>query len=299
MMLWVAGVINAFAPHILQQCFLSERQDFRSAQITLWHLRDVLSMLDELLVAENPWVQQAVVTATTPECSHSQACSTCKLELQIGCVTGYVSVLLTTPEQAIGSSASPPEQQASLGRLVSQTTAAMYSKWAQPDRCWPTPTSAAWQDIGQLVARLIVLQTFLGSSCQPGSQLLTEQQQLRQSINVLLCKLLAGHVSNPEIDVLKVFKLAFAQMMIETCQDDALLGLGSLLMQRLVSDVRLLQGESTADPPPCLMTTQAFPHMWDILSKFFWPIRVPLQMHQHTAQLVHCFWPIRVTVQTH
>ena len=257
-------------------------------------LRAVVAVLNDVLVAQYPQVQQAVLSEDSegtsqaaPEAcrlklevsttSHvaativvSQGTLTCKLQLTVSSVSQvHAEISITATQQ---QPAQPPVSPLTIKQVpvVGQPAAAFL-----PGLVWPTPKAAAWKEIEVVACRAAVLLQFL--------QLFAEQppqpaaQGLRDALVRLLCQLLLGHLSNLRLDMQKLFTSAFVPVMQELegflHDEDGRTELGIAFMHRLITDPTLLNANILSNlvagpvEPRGLMIVWGFLGKWEQLNK--------------------------------
>ena len=241
-------------------------------QSILEQLSSAVYMVHQLAVLGKPcWLQQPP-PRNSVEGSQAEVVpdASCKLQLDVS-TTGFICARISLSQQGSGTGA------------ASQRPASVYLQafpGRQPDSRaavsgpWPTPTAAEWSKIVKVVTRLAFLLKFLHSP-RDKPRHLKEHQELKEliaDVMRLLCVLLSGHLTNPELDVTKVVVLLFEDVVEElhagTADQAELLQFRSLLLQRVASDSRLLHSASIQDPAVCPVGSYTIGHLWLMLCKY-------------------------------
>ncbi len=261
--------MKAYSKETLQGFVIDTCQTKTEVADRLGNLHHVANLIDDLWqspsagqAASHPCQLKLSVSSAchvTASLAVSQTTSNCKLQLLVSS-SAEVHVEISIPPAQ--------EQPAQLvscsdNRLVptcGQTGAAFL--------CWPTPTASAWADIMLVVTRVaLLLELMQGRYGQLHSHL-PGVATLKQALVKLLCKLLLGHLSNLKLDVHRAFFAAFVAVMREMKGDPEVEDLGSVLMQRFISDSNLLSENSGADSAGLFLEPGGVLAVYDVLGKY-------------------------------
>ena len=198
-----------------------------------------MQLTSELLRARIPNLQWAPPIGS--QAAAAEACCAslvCKLSLSVDSAQ-HVSLSIIASQ---GADSNTRKMQPT-APAPSHTQAASTSAWH--DLSWPTPTAS--EGIELLLPRLMVVLR-LYSQPQRRQRWLDECNGLRSFLQKICCTLLLDYVSNPQLDMKKVVQLAFPEVLRELAEqtsadskDAAIWQLGTLLMQQVVSDPKILQ----------------------------------------------------------
>lgn len=234
-------------------------------------LVEIVELLDHLLVAANPEAQQAV-----PDCLSAQAnpaadqtSSIYKPRLTVD-IQDHVSVAIHTgmclePQLSAGVQDMQPAGsfQAPLGT----------SAWPCLHGTWPTPSAKEWVNIKLVLARIMYVVALLRQR-QRFRKLPGTYKALKTGLFQLTCKLLSGHVSNPDLDFGEAFHFAFPTVLRELAEQDpqesmrnGVCQLGTLLMQRAALDPNLMRSGNMQDLCPEFQEPEHSMSLWKILGE--------------------------------
>ena len=233
-------------------------------QRMLQHLQSAVYMVHQLAVLGDPCRLQQVPPRISVKASQAEVLphASCKLHLDVS-TTGVIGVHISVSEQGIDTGSVSQ-------RLASECCQALPGGQTDSRPAlrgpWPTPTAAEWSKIVKVVTRLAFLLKFLHSR-RDEYQHLQEHQELKEDVMDLLCDLLNGHLTTPELDVTRVIVPLLEDVVEElhaiTADQAELFRFRSLLLQRLASDSRLLQ-----NPFVCPVGSHTIGHLWLMLCKY-------------------------------
>jgi len=263
-----AGALYAYSKETLQEFVLDSPLSKSEMADQLGDLHHVATLLDGFW--QSPGTSQAVSHPCQLKLSVSSAChvtaslavsqttSNCKLQLLVSsCAEVHVEITIPPAQEQPAELASSSDNR--LVPTCGQTGPAYL--------CWPTPTAAAWADIVLVVTRVSLLLEFMRGPDRRLHSPLPGFASLKQALVKLLCKLLLGHLSNLKLDVHRAFFAAFVSVMHEMKGAPALDDLGSILMQRFISDSNLLSENSGADSSGRFIEPDGVLAVYDVLGK--------------------------------
>ena len=215
-----------------------------SYEAQLSSMTAIVCIVEQLLTANKPRAQQASLRTSTAK-GHSllPTASDCKLCFSVD-GSGQVRVCIEVSQAGTHDSADTEIMQAEA--TASQYADAYACFW--PSQAWPTPTAAEWSCLELLLTRVTLLLK-LFSQPHRRRRLPDKCMSLKGSLLRIICKLLWGHVSNPELNLqraawelaLPVVLREMAMQVSAASRDAAVWNLGTALMQRCVSDPRMLR----------------------------------------------------------
>ena len=233
------------------------------------HLLSAVYTVHQLAVLGNPcWLQQAPPTVSV-KASQTEVLphASCQRHVDVS-TTGVICVRISVSQQ--GFDTGPASQ-----RPASECYQSLPGRQADSRPAvsgpLPTPTAPEWSKTVKGVTRLAFLLKFLYS---PGDeyQHLRVHQQLKEDVMILLCGLLNGHLTNPELDVTRVVVLLFEDVIEELhaipADQAELLEFCSDLLQRVASDSRLLHSAWKQDPFVCPVGSYTVRRLWLMLCKY-------------------------------
>ena len=265
--------MNAYSKETLQDFVIDTRLTKTETADQLGNLHHVAVLLDDLW--QSPGTSQAASHPCQLKLSVSSAChvtaslavsqttSNCKLQLLVS----------SSAEVHVQISILPAQEQPA--ELVSSSDSKLVPSCGQTGAaflCWPTPTAAAWADVVLVVTRVALLLEWMQGRCGQMHSHLPGFASLKQALVKLLCKLLLGHLSNLKLDVHRAFFASFVAIMHEMKGDPALEDLGSVLMQRFISDSNLLSEDSGADSSGQFLEPDGVLAVYDVLGECLRPV---------------------------
>ena len=216
-----------------------------SYEAQLLSVTAIVYIVEQILTANMRTVQQATLHTLTAEGPSLQPTECdCKLCLSMH-GSGQVKVSIQVSQAGTYESADTRIMQ-SEGTASQHADAFDTSVWLS--HVWPTPTAAEWSCLELLLTRVTLLLKLFSQPhrrrCFPD-----ECMSLKGSLLRIICKILSGHVSNPELDLRRAaWELALPVLLREmamqasaTSRNAAIWGLGTALMQRCVSDPNMLR----------------------------------------------------------
>ena len=290
--LGAAGAEVAYSSDTLKLAQMMDPRDKEKPLQQLAEMSDVVNLLDNLLVAQYPQVQEAVPSEDS-EGTSQVALEACRLKLGVSTTSHVAATIavsqgtLTCKLQLTVSSVSrvhadvraPATQQQPAQPPVSPSTAKLLPFGEQPvpaflsGLVWPTPKAASWNEIVVVACRAAMLLQFLQLSAEQLPQPAT--QDLRDALVRLLCQLLLGHLSDLRLHMQEVFYSAFVPVMQELegnlHDEHGRTRLGMAFMRRLLTDAAVLNLENVFDPIVCPVYTKAVVIIWGFLGKWEQP----------------------------
>ena len=265
--------MNAYSKETLQDFVIDTRLTKTETADQLGNLHHVAILLDDLWqsagtsqAASHPCQLKLSVSSAchvTASLAVSQTTSNCKLQLLVS----------SSAEVHVQISILPAQEQPA--ELVSSSDSKLVPSCGQTGAaflCWPTPTAAVWADVVLVVTRVALLLEWMQGRCGQMHSHLPGFASLKQALVKLLCKLLLGHLSNLKLDVHRAFFASFVAIMHEMKGDPALEDLGSVLMQRFISDSNLLSEDSGADLSGRFIEPDGVLAVYDVLGECLRPI---------------------------
>lgn len=251
-------------PRLLLTCSSVKRLGDATNASHLAHLAAAVELLDSLLSAANLEVEQAMSARPSATAPPASIYARCYLRMKVHMSDGHVDAWIDAtsckwPQSAIGTQDAQP------------ACAVGMSGW--PHLHWPTPSAAEWASIDLMLGRTMYLYKLLrlrkGARQLPASRL-----PMIGALLKIACKLLTGHVSNPELDMKPVFQLAFPVFLRELAiqapeesMSNGVCQLGTLLLRRLAVDPDLMQSGDMQDLCPDYREPEDSMALWTVFSK--------------------------------
>lgn len=258
-----AEAVTVFSSSWVESSTVARSFKVEDVQTMLDQLSSAVYMVHQLTVLGNPCRLQQAPPRVSFKASQAEVLphASSKLHLEVS-TTGVTCARISLSEQGIDTGSVSQ-------RLASECCQALPGGQTDSRPAlrgpWPTPTAAEWSKIVQVVTRIAFLLKFL-HSLKDEYQHLKEHGQLRVDVMELLCDLLNGHLTNPELDVTKIVVLLFEDVVEELRAIPAerveLSQFRSVLLQRVASDSRLLHSDGIQDPIICPVGSYAVGRLW-------------------------------------
>ncbi|DBA90505.1 TPA: hypothetical protein ACH3X1_003767 [Trebouxia sp. C0004] len=264
----VSGALYAYSKETLQEFVIDSHHSETEVADQLGNLHHVATLLDDLW--QSPGTSQAVSHPCQLKLSVSSSCHvTVSLAVSQTTTSCKLQLLVSSSAEVHVEISIPPAQQQP-AQLVDSSDDRLVPTCGQTGAaylCWPTPTAAAWADIVLVVSRVTLLLELMRGRYGRLHSHLPGFASLKQALVKLLCKLLLGHLSNLKLDVHRVFFAVFVSVMHEMKGNAALDDLGSVLMQRFISDSDLLNENSGADSSGRFLEPDGVLAVYDVLER--------------------------------